>query len=102
MRGEWKCRDWEFDYWQHKLVPDIQYLYKYRKNSDTLEYTRYDITPGQIGQVLSVMGWEAGDIDYDGSEVYDYYSHTDYPNAKLVVYSNGTTFKLTLYFVEED
>ena len=102
MRGEWKCRDWELDHWSRKLEADIAFVYRYRDSRNAiLDYTRDDITPGQIGQVLGCLGWESADTDIEDGYYYDYYYHVDYKGYQLVIETNIITFGLRLYFINE-
>lgn len=103
MRGEWKCRDWELGYWGLRLQSDISFMYKYRLDPDQyLNYTKYDITPGQIGQVLESLDWEFVNTDRDNDYRYEYYYNSKYEGYLLTVSANIDTFKIEMYFVEEN
>ena len=103
MRGEWKCRDWELDYWGRKLKADIAFIYNHCDSTDeTLDYTKCDITPGQIGQVLEFLGWEFNDLERDKDYRYETYYNEEYEGYHLIVSACIDDFQLKIYFVEED
>lgn len=100
MRGEWKCRAWELDYWGRKLESDIEFAYTH--DNETMDYTKYDITPGQIGQVLESLGWEFDHVERDKDYRYETYYNEKYDGHYLIVSACIDDFKLEVYFVEED
>lgn len=100
MKGEWRCRDWELDYWGRKLKSDIEFAYTH--DDKTLNYTKYDITPGQIGQVLESLGWEFSHLERDKDYRYETYYNEEYDGYYLIVSACIDNFKLKIYFIEED
>lgn len=100
MRGEWKCRDWELDYWSNKLESDIEFIYQH--NDEELDYTKHDITPNQIGQILTYIGWEFSQLERDRDYRYETYYNEAYEGYYLIVSACISDFQLKIYLVEED
>ena len=95
MRGEWKLRDWEEEYWLHKMGSYIQTLFR---GKNKINLTQEDINPYQVREILEELGWEQNDdTDTNGWEqdMWMRFSNPHYP-YRLIVFSCGMTFQLEI------
>lgn len=97
MRGRWNLDEQELKYWQANALGQTVQMTK--GELDLVDLTREDISPYQVNQVLTSLGWERYD-EFNGLEGdrYAFYRHEGYRD--IVLYGSILTFELVVYLKE--
>ena len=66
MRGEWKLRDWEYEYYSRILRTKIEYAYCHKDEEVSL--VEYNLNPENVKDLLRYMGWENEDFAQNSME----------------------------------
>lgn len=97
MRGKWELDEQELKYWQANALGQTKQMSEGKL--DIVDLTREDITPFQVDQVLTSLGWERYDElhGYEGDR-YAFYRHEGYRD--IIMYGSIITFELVIYLKE--
>lgn len=95
MKGCYNLKDWEMVKW----LPHFESIIESFKEDRTLEYdfSREDLSPSNIKDILDKLGWNHVDFDINGWEAdsWWYFEYKDY-DFQIVMFYCGFTFVLNL------
>ena len=56
----------------------------------------FDINPWLLDKCVEAHGWECYESFFEREDSWLFYSHPDYPNRQMCIYSDSMSFKLQL------
>jgi len=94
MRGRWNLTEQELKYWKANAEGQAKAIIL--GESGIVDLSREDITPMQVDEVLSSLGWVNYEfIKDDEFGVWFHYSRKG--NQDITLYVNGLTFEMCIY-----
>lgn len=97
MRGRWELSDLELNMWQYIAEQDTKEIQEGQRRIADLTFL--DITPYQVHQTLSSLGWQQYGTE-QGPEMDFWAFYSREGNRDIVVYSSAMTFELAVYLKE--
>ena len=94
MRGKWELNDQELKFYQ-AMFNGLALLVK-KKELKLVDLTYQDISPIQVEQVLTSLGWKVKNIEI-GIELDSWTTFTQPRHEDIILYSSGLTFECVIY-----
>ena len=94
MRGKWELNDQELKFYQ-AMFNGLALPVK-KKELKLVDLTYQDISPIQVEQVLTSLGWKAKNIEI-GIELDSWTTFTQPRHEDIILYSSGLTFECVIY-----
>ena len=103
-RGKYRWPDnEERQAWVRIVGSAIEYLLN-DPEAEEWDATNFDISPYLLDSCVEAHGWACEGSGFEREDLWLYYSHADYPDRRMCIYSDGYTYRLTLsinYKVED-
>ena len=100
MRGKYSFENKDALYfWMNAIEPALCMLAS--GELDEVNYSKYDLSPCLLGQVLDALGYEEGDSEFSRGDLYVNYYNT-VTGHKILLHGNVETFSLVLVSCDEE
>ena len=101
MRGKYDFEDKEELYhWADYVLDQLNWLII--EEIDELDFSQCDISPLQLGKVLSLLGYEENNWEYDKEYSWAEYVDPINPTIRIGLSADSDLFKLTLYLIKDE
>lgn len=98
MRGRWNLNEDELAYWQANAIGQTEMMQKDKIR--IVDLTKENITPYQVNQVLTSLGWNRYN-EFDGLEEDRYAFYNKEGCRDIVLYASILTFELAVYLKKD-